>query len=93
MQVTDRVESAAARLPASFQTPDGPAARAVRLTRDVGEAFEALFGPWETQLEASLRRLAALQARLDAQARRLRGLESELASLAPAGAAWSPPAS
>ena len=93
MQATHRVESAAARLPTSLEAADGPAARAVGLTRDVGDAFEALFGPWETQLEASLRRLAALQARLDAQARRLRGLESELASVTSVGAAWSPPAS
>ncbi len=86
-QVTDRVERVATTRWVAFEAADGPAVRAARLSREVGDAFEALFGPWEAQLEASLRRLAALQARLDAEARRLSGLERELARARPVPAA------
>jgi hypothetical protein len=75
----------------SFAATDGPIVRAVALTREAAEAVDALFGPWEAQLEASVRRLSALQSRLDTQARRLSGLETELARLE--HAAWMTPSS
>ncbi len=93
MQVTDRLEGVAALRSSDPAVSEGPATRATRLSRDVSEAFEALFGPWEAQLEASLRRLSALRARLDAQAGHLSGLERELASLRPAATARTSPAS
>ena len=61
----------------------GPAAYAAGLTQQAAEAVEALFGPWEAQLETALDELAALQRSLQAQARRLTGLERELAQIAP----------
>ena len=63
----------------------GHAARAARLTQEAAAALEALFGPWEAQLETALDELAALQRSLEAQAGRLNGLESELARIAPGG--------
>jgi hypothetical protein len=72
-----------------FAATDGPIVRAVALTREAAEAVDALFGPWEVQLEASVRRLSALQTRLDTEARRLSGLETELARLG--HAAWMTP--
>jgi hypothetical protein len=61
----------------------GPVTRAALLTLEAAATVDALFGPWEAQLEASLGRLAALQSSLEAQASRLRGLEIELALLTP----------
>jgi hypothetical protein len=93
MQVTDRLSGVATLPWPDLGESEGPAMRADRVSRDVGDAFEALFGPWEAQLEASLRRLSALRARLDAQAGHLSGLERELARLRPAAAGRSAPAS
>ncbi len=59
----------------------GPVTRAALLVPEAAAAVDALFNPWEVQLEVALERLAALQITLDAQARRLSGLESELAGL------------
>ena len=39
---------------------DGPATRVALLSHEAAEAVDALFGPWEQQLEASVRRLSAL---------------------------------
>ena len=65
-----------------------PVTRAALLVPEAAAAVDALFSPWELQLEAALERLAALQVTLDAQARRLSGLETDLAELQPvAGAA------
>ena len=61
----------------------GPVTRAALLVPEAAAAVDAVFSPWELQLEAALERLAALQVTLDAQARRLSGLESELAGLQP----------
>jgi hypothetical protein len=61
----------------------GPVTRAALLVPDAAATVDALFNPWEVQLEAALERLAALQVTLDAQARRLSGLETELADLQP----------
>jgi len=61
----------------------GPVSRAALLVPEAAAAVDALFSPWELQLEAALERLAALQTTLDAQAHRLSGLESELADLQP----------
>lgn len=65
----------------------GPVTRAALLVPEAAAAVDALFNPWEVQLEAALQRLAALQMTLDAQARRLSGLENELAELAPVAGA------
>ena len=62
----------------------GPVTRAALLVPEAAAAVDALFNPWEVQLEAALERLTALQVTLDAQSRRLSGLESELAELQPA---------
>ena len=61
----------------------GPVTHAALLVPEAAAAVDALFSPWELQLEAALERLAALEGTLDAQARRLSGLETELAGLQP----------
>jgi hypothetical protein len=90
MQATTWREVDAAAFSGFAAPADGPIARAVALTHEAADAVDALFGPWEAQLEASVRRLSALQTRLDAEARRLMGLESELARLG--RSAWVTPA-
>jgi hypothetical protein len=60
-----------------------PVTRAALLVPEAAAAVDAIFTPWEIQLEAAMERLAALQATLNAQARRLSGLESELAEIQP----------
>jgi hypothetical protein len=89
MQAVSWGESGAEGRTLSAEALESQVGRAAVLSREAAAAVEALFGPWEAQLEASVRRLSALQTRLDAQARRLSGLETELASLSPSGTAWS----
>jgi hypothetical protein len=90
MQATSWGQAEARTAASQPYSGDGPATRAAVLTREAAEAVDALFGPWEEQLEASVRWLSALQDRLDAEARRLSGLESELARFAPTGLTGSP---
>ena len=61
----------------------GPVTRAALLVPEAAAAVDAVFTPWEIQLEAALERLAALQTTLYAQARRLGGLETDLAAIQP----------
>ncbi|HLH24172.1 MAG TPA: hypothetical protein VK066_16745 [Chloroflexota bacterium] len=85
MQAHYRRETGYAARKARRELASGPVTRAALLVPEAAAAVDALFSPWELQLEAALERLAALQTTLDAQARRLSGLETELADLQPAG--------
>jgi hypothetical protein len=83
VQAYYRRESGHAARKARRELATGPVTRAALLVPEAAAAVDALFSPWELQLEAALERLTALQTTLDAQARRLSGLESELADLQP----------
>lgn len=83
MQAYYRRESGYAARQGRRELATGPVTRAALLVPEAAAAVDALFRPWESQLEVALEHLTALQTALDVQARRLSGLESELADLQP----------